>query len=379
MPEQRTHDDEAARLLAAIVTASDDAIISKRLDGEVTSWNRAAEQIFGYAAEEMIGRSISILAAPDRSDEMSLILDHIRRGERIDHHETKRRHKDGHIIDISLTVSPIFDIAGQIVGASKIVRDLTVQRHTERRLREVEAELSHAARLTEMGEMASALAHEVSQPLTAASNYLAAAGIMLEAANDPAVERARAVVNKAAAQITRATDVMLHLRTFVKKGGIERRDEPVANVIGEAADLALIGTRESGVKLQLRIAPHLPLVVIDKIQIQQVVVNLIRNAVQSMQASIRRELTIIAEVVEPHRIEISVTDTGPGIAPEIADRLFQPFVTTKPQGMGIGLSICRSIVESHGGQLSVKPNPEGGASFHFCLPTTEPLLKAIWR
>jgi len=379
MPEQGTHDDEAVSLLAAIVAASDDAIISKRLDGEVTSWNRAAEQIFGYTAEEMIGRSISILAAPDRADEMSLILDHVRRGERIDHHETKRRHKDGHIIDISLTVSPIFDIAGQIVGALKIIRDLTVQRHTERRLREVEAELSHTSRLTEMGEMASALAHEISQPLTAASNYLAAAGIMLEAANDPAVERARAVVNKAATQITRATDVMSRLRTFVKKGGIERRDETVANVIGEAADLALIGTRENGVKLQLCIAPHLPLVVIDKIQIQQVVVNLIRNAVQAMQASIRRELTIIAEVVEPYRIEISVTDTGPGIAPEIADRLFQPFVTTKPQGMGIGLSICRSIVESHGGQLSVKPNPEGGTSFHFCLPTTEPPLKEIWR
>src|SRR4051812_24056439 len=143
MPEQRTHDDEAVSLLAAIVTASDDAIISKRLDGKVTSWNRAAERIFGYAAEEMIGRSISILAAPDRADEMSLILDRVRRGERIDHHETKRRHKDGHIIDISLTVSPIFDIAGQIVGASKIVRDLTVQRHTERRVRGGEAELSH--------------------------------------------------------------------------------------------------------------------------------------------------------------------------------------------------------------------------------------------
>lgn len=365
MPED--HDGESTRLLAAIVAASDDAIISKTLSGIVTSWNRAAERIFGYAEAEMIGQPIAVLATPDKIDEMPMILERVRRGERVDHQETIRRHKDGRTIEVSLTVSPILDGAGKIVGASKIARDLTGQRRVERRLRELEDEISHVSRLSEMGEMASAIIHEVSQPLTAATNYLAAARLLLGGADQPSANQPLSAMNNAATQITRAMEVMSRLRAFLKKGEIDRRLQPITSVVTEAVQLAMIGTRNSGVRIDLRLPPQLPSVAIDKVQIQQVVVNLVRNAVQAMEASPRRDLTISGEAA-PTNVRIAVIDTGPGIASEIASRLFQPFVTTKSQGMGIGLSVSRSIIENHGGELAAEPNPEGGTIFHFSLP-----------
>jgi two-component system, LuxR family, sensor kinase FixL len=158
---------------------------------------------------------------------------------------------------------------------------------------------------------------------------------------------------------------------LVTKGESKQRVQPVDQLIGEASALALIGARDSGVKIQLHIAPQLPNVVIDKIQIQQVVVNLIRNAVEAMAHCERRELMVSAAFGAAGVVEIAVADTGPGIAPEIAERLFQPFVTTKAHGMGVGLSICRSIVEAHGGTLQAEANPEGGTIFRFSLPSAD--------
>jgi two-component system sensor kinase FixL len=490
----------AANLLAAIVESSEDAIVSKTLDGIVTSWNAAAERLFGYTAEEIMGRAIAILATPATADEMPRILETVGRGERVEHYETERRRKDGQIIAVALTISPVCDDAGRIVGASKIarditavkrdadelakreallssiletvpdamvvidergivqsfsaaaermfgytesevcggnvsmlmptphrerhdsyiaryratgerriiglgrvvpgrrkdgsefplelaigelhwdgrqmftgfMRDLTERQHTQHRLQELQAELTHVSRLTEMGQMASTLAHEVNQPLTAAINYLEAGQVLLARDNRLTTERAREPFYKAAEQVERAAQLVRRLRDFGRKGESERRPEPIGKLIDEAAALALIGARDSGIKVQLRIAPELPEVAVDRIQVQQVIVNLIRNAVEAMESE-RRELTVSAAPDGDGGVVIRVADTGPGLAPEVAERLFQPFVTTKPQGMGIGLSICRSIVEAHGGKLRAEPNPGGGTVFTFSLPTAPPV------
>jgi two-component system sensor kinase FixL len=172
--------------------------------------------------------------------------------------------------------------------------------------------------------------------------------------------------------VERAAQLVRRLREFGRKGESVRRPEPIGKLIDEAAALALIGARDSGIKVRLHIAPQLPDVAVDRIQVQQVVVNLIRNAVEAMESE-RRELTVSAAPDGDGGIAIRVADTGPGLAPQVAQRLFQPFVTTKPQGLGIGLSICRSIVEAHGGELRAEPNPGGGTIFAFSLPTTPPV------
>lgn len=490
------HDANLEGLLASIVESSDDAIISKTLDGIITSWNKAAERIFGYTAEEMIGQPIAILAGPGRESEMPLLLARIRDGERVQLLETRRRRKDGRVIDVALTISPVRDCEGRIIGASKIVRDITEARHdhaaliereahlrsildtipdgmvvidergiiesfsaaaehifgytpaevqgrnvsllmpsphreshdgylarylatgerriigvgrivagqrkdgtvfpmelsigemnlagrrrftgfvrdlserqrTERRVQELQSELSHMSRLSEMGQMASALAHEVNQPLTAATNYLEAVRLLLANPASAGAAKVPQFIDNVAAQIGRASDIIQRLRAFVKKGEPSERPEDVTKVIEEASALALIGAKNKGVKVEMHAPTGLPPVLIDKVQIQQVLVNLLRNAVEAMEAGKRRELTIMLSAEEPDRVAIGIADTGPGIAPEIADRLFQPFVTTKAQGMGVGLSICRSIVEAHGGRLEVEANPGGGTIFRFSIP-----------
>jgi two-component system, LuxR family, sensor kinase FixL len=495
--DRESSNGQATRLLAAIVQSSEDAIISKTLEGRVTSWNKAAERIFGYTAEEMLGQPISLLAPTGRVDEMRRILDRIGEGGRVDHYETERRRKDGEIIQIALTVSPIRDQAGGVVGASKIarditaaklaasalsereahlhsildtvpdgmvvidergiiqsfsataermfsytaeevrgrnvgmlmpspyredhdgyiarylatgerriiglgrvvagqrkdgstfpmelsvgevqgekhrlftgfVRDLTERQRTLKRVQELQSELLHVSRLTEMGQMAAALAHEINQPLTAATNYVEAAHLLFSGSDSASAQRAGAAMDNALGQMNRATQIIRRLRDFVRKGEAQQRAEDIAKIVEEAAALALIGAKERGIKVQLRAAPQLPQVLIDKVHIQQVVVNLMRNAIEAMEGSVRRVLTISTEMVEDGLIRICIADTGPGIAPEVASRLFQPFVTTKAQGMGVGLSICRSIVEAHSGRLWVEANPEGGTIFRFTVPS----------
>jgi len=248
------------------------------------------------------------------------------------------------------------------------MRDLTERQRTLRRLQELQFELSHVSRLTEMGQMASALVHEINQPLTAVTNYLEAAQLLLGGDSSEAIERTISAVDKTLGQVTRAAQIIRRLREFVRKGEPQQRTESIGKIIEEAAALALIGAKDRGVKVQLQLAPQLPDVRIDKVQIHQVVVNLIRNAIEAMEASHRRDLTISAKLIDQGVVVISIIDTGPGIAPEVAVRLFQPFVTTKAQGIGVGLSICRSIVEAHNGRLWAAPNPDGGTIFHFTVP-----------
>jgi two-component system sensor kinase FixL len=247
------------------------------------------------------------------------------------------------------------------------IRDLTERQQTEARLQELQSELVHVSRLTAMGEMASALAHELNQPLSAIANYMKGSRRMLEAGTDDRSALLRDAMDKAAEQALRAGQIIRRLREFVARGESERRVESVKKLVEEASALALVGAKDQGVRVRFQFDPTIDLVLADKVQIQQVLLNLLRNAVEAMESSQRRELAISTAPDKDGMLAISVADTGSGISPDIASHLFQPFITNKRNGMGVGLSISRTIVEAHGGQIGASPNPAGGTTFRFTL------------
>ena len=236
------------------------------------------------------------------------------------------------------------------------IRDLTERQQTEARLQELQAELVHVSRLTAMGEMASALAHELNQPLSAIANYMKGSRRLLENNADERAGQVRDAMDKAADQALRAGQIIRRLRDFVARGESERRVEDVKKLVEEASALALVGAKDKGVRVRFEFAPRVDFVLADKVQIQQVLLNLMRNAIEAMEGGERRELVVSTAATPDNMVEISVADTGTGIAPEIGAQLFQPFVTTKAQGMGVGLSISRTIIEAHGGSIAPRPN-----------------------
>lgn len=497
---KRRDESRSQSRLAAIIASSDDAIVAMTLDGAVTDWNRGAETIFGYPAGEMIGKSITRILPVGKENEEREILARIGRGERIEHFDTKRQRKDGRIIDVSVTVSPLADEEGRIVGASKVardvtaamasqqallereahlksvldtvpdamividtrgliqsfsaaaektfgysaaeatgrnvsmlmpepdrgrhdayiarylatgekriigigrlvvgqrrdgatfpmelaigevrlgekrfftgfVRDLTEREQTQQKLRELQAELVHMARFTALGEMASTLAHELNQPLTAVASYLNGARRLIDGGKPADLPMARGAIESAAEQALRAGQIIRRLREFVARGESDRQVEDIRALVEEASALALVGAREAGVQFSLRAADDVPPVLADKVQVQQVVLNLMRNAIEAMLESTVRELTVTIHSVAGDMVQVDVSDTGSGIAPDILPDLFQPFVTSKPHGMGVGLSISRTIMEAHGGRLWADARPGGGTIFHMTLRAIAP-------
>jgi signal transduction histidine kinase len=254
------------------------------------------------------------------------------------------------------------------IGANyaRMARSFEAERHDrDRVLQEVRAELIHVSRLTELGQMVSALAHEVNQPLTAVGSYVRAGRRLLHAGETTKADDA---LQKAVDQVTRASHVIQRLRQFVKKNDGQRGTEDVRRTIEESVVLAMLGAEGRRVRLEMQFAPDASLVFIDKVQIQQVLLNLTRNAMEAMQTSMRRDLVIRTTRSADGMVEVSVADSGPGLAPAIREKLFQPFMTTKSAGMGVGLSICRTIVEAHGGRIWVADRAGGGTEFHFTLP-----------
>jgi two-component system sensor kinase FixL len=260
---------------------------------------------------------------------------------------------------------------GDRVFFTGFIRDLTERAESAARLQEIQGELARLARLNELGEMASTLAHELNQPLSAIANYTQGCLRLLGDVEQALAAKLRGALEETARQSLRAGQIIRHLREFVMRGETERVPEDIRKIVEEAGALALVGSRERGVKTVFDFAPKVDLVLTDRVQIQQVLINLMRNAMEAMRDSVRRELSVRVAPGRDDDIVIEVSDTGPGIPDEVAARLFQPFVTTKPSGMGIGLSISKRIVESHGGTISVAHNAEGGATFRFTLPAIE--------
>jgi two-component system sensor kinase FixL len=366
----RTKPERPDLLFRAVVEAALDPIVVIDRAGAIRSANQATERIFGYKAAELVGRNVKILMPePYAAEHDSYIANYLRTGEKkiigIGRDVSGRR-KDGAIFPMSLAVADT-QVDGETIFVG-IIHDLTERQAAGRRIEDLQAELLHASRLSVMGQMASTLAHELNQPLTAVMNYLAAAQQLLQ--NDPqSAERAGGLLGRAVAQAERAGDVIRNLRQFVSKGLTERRSESLNRLVEEALGLAMVGARQSGVRVSLDLDRNLPPVFVDGVQIQQVVLNLVRNAAEAMEVVERRELTVATRWIAGENLaEVRVVDSGPGISRDIADRLFQPFVTTKKTGMGLGLSICREIVEAHHGHLTVAPNPSGGTVFRLTLP-----------
>ncbi len=362
-----------ARLRSILQTVPDAMIIIDER-GRIESLSTTAERLFGYAMDEVAGKNIKMLMPTPHREQHDGYLER--------YHATGKRHiigigrivtgqrKDGTTFPMHLTI-------GELRSADKhyftgFIRDLTDQQLTESRMKELQSELTHMSRFTALGEMASTLAHEINQPLTAINNYLRGSQRLLDRIDDPSAPLLREAIGKAADQALRAGDIIRRLREFVARGDSERRTESLPKLIEDASTLALIGAKENGIAVEFRLDPAADLVIADRIQIQQVLVNLIRNAIEVMaEVSGHRALHIETRANADKTVEISVADTGTGLAPEVARHLFQPFVTTKQKGMGLGLSICRTIVEAHGGKIWVDARPEGGTIFRFTLRTAD--------
>ena len=354
--------------LESILDTVPDAMIVIDEHGVVRSFSAAAERLFGWAAGEMLDRNIKILMpTPYRENHDGYLARYLTTGERrvigMGRVVVGER-KDGSTFPMELSVGEMR--SGQQRFFTGFVRDLTDRQETEARLQELQGELTHMSRLTAMGEMASTLAHELNQPLSAIANYLKGSTRLLQAETID-IPRVRDAIEKAGDQALRAGEVIRHLRDFVARGETDRFTESLPKLIQEASALALLGAKERNVRVLFRFAPEPDLVVADKIQIQQVVLNLVRNALEAMDSVSRRELVISTEPGEEGMAQVSVIDSGPGLAPEVASRLFEPFFTTKAMGLGVGLPICRTVIEAHGGRIWTEPNPSGGTIFRFSL------------
>jgi len=368
-PRAACGDDEAQ--LRSILETVPDAMVVIDETGTIERFSRAAERLFGYAAAEVLGRNVSLLMpSPYREQHDGFLARYRATGERriigIGRIVVGRR-RDGSTFPMELAV-------GEAVAAGRrvftgFIRDLTEAQQSRARLQELQLGMAQLARLGTMAQLGAALAHALNQPLTATANYIRAAERLL-AERAPNLARAGEALARAAAQTARAAQIIHRLRAFAPGTEPTLRAEPVAGMIEEAIALALAGGEAEGVRVTLSFPPDLPPVLADRGQVQQVLVHLLRNAVEAMEASPRRAL-VVAASVEPGggSLRISVADTGPGVPAHVAEKLFQPFVTGKPGGIGLGLSICRAVAEAHGGTLAMTPGPAGGAAFVLTLPT----------
>lgn len=362
--------EKRERHLSSILATVPDAMIVIDEQGVVVSFSAAAERLFGYGENEVIGKNVNVLMpAPDRQLHDSYIRRYLETGE-------------AHIIGIGRIVSglradgstfPMKLSIGETISDGHehlftgFIQDLTERQEFEARLEQAKAELLHVSRISAMGTMASTLAHEINQPLTAIAAYGQAITDLLERDED----LDRAVLAEAfddmSQQAIRAGSIVQRLREFVGRGEASKTIENLPALINEASALALVGTRERGISPQFFYDPDASPVFVDRVQIQQVLVNLMRNAIQAMDESPIRNLSVSTALLDQETVQVTVADTGPGLDPAIRDRLFEAFASTKGDGMGLGLSICRTIVEAHGGRITTRDAQGGGTVFLFTL------------
>ena len=374
-------ESELASRLAAIVESSADAIIGKTLDGTITSWNAGAAHIYGYTAAEVVGSNVSVLIPPDHAGELAPILDRLRRGERIEHFETKRRCKDGRVIDVSVCISPIRDGSGAVVGASTVARDMS-ERNLAEAVRAAMAQERHQSeRLRTLGQLAGGIAHDFNNLLAAILSY---SGFVVDASADRPSVRADAEQVQAAAQ--RAARLTRQLLIFSRQDAAEIEVLDLNVIIADMRRLLSSSIRSAGAEtdIELRVCPvaHLAVIAGDRGQVEQVLLNLAVNARDAMpQGGTLTIGTRVTELDEAYArlhpgvspgpyVELSVSDTGTGMSAEVRQRIFEPFFTTKPagEGTGLGLATVHSIVTEAGGSMSVDSKEGTGTTFRLCFP-----------
>ena len=361
----------AASEWKALLDATVDAIIVIDHKGHVESFNAAAEAIFGFTAQEVIGKNVSLLMPePHKSAHDGYLGNYLNTGNaRIigSGREAQGKRKDGAVFPVDLSVGEI-----QTEGPPKfvgIIRDTTERKQSEEEVHQTRERLAQFGRLSTLGEMAAALAHELNQPLTAIATYTQACQRLIESGQSDDDE-ILATLKKCHAQAQRAGEVVRRLRHFVKKRELGRQEVNCDELIHDLAALAEVDARNNGIPLTIDVAKGLPKLMVDAVQIQQVILNLIRNGIDAMLNMDHFDdgISVSASRFEDDQVKIAVTDHGSGLTEEAEQNIFQPFFTTKSSGLGLGLAICRSIIESHGGILSCTRNPSGGTTFSFTLP-----------
>ncbi|WP_245350338.1 PAS domain-containing sensor histidine kinase [Bradyrhizobium sp. UFLA03-84] len=358
-------------LLQSILDTVPDAMVVIDASGIIESFSSTAERLFGYGADEVCGRNVAMLMPPSYSEEHDRYIErYIRTRERRiigNVREVSGQRRDGTVFPMELSIGEVLHADRQLFTG--FIRDLSERRRANDRLQELQTELIHVSRLSEMGQMATMVAHELNQPLTAITNYMNGGVRLLESEGDPRA-RLREAMERSAAQALRAGRIIKRLRDFVSRGEIERRFEPVSALIAEAAELASLGIRQKDLLIEVdHVAPDAAILA-DRIQLQQVLFNLLRNAAEAVAEQEQRSVAINARL-DGSDVVISVIDNGPGISPEVQDRLFQPFVSTKENGMGVGLSICQAIIVAHDGRIWAEANPAGGTIFRIVLPRVQ--------
>lgn len=358
--------EELLRRLAAIVDSSDDAIVGKTLDGEITSWNRAAEQLYGYSVEEAVGRSISLIIPSDRSEEMPAILGNIARGEGVHNFESRRLRKDGQVLDVSLTVSPVRDSRGRITGASTIGRDISERKRTEEELAQKTLELERSN--AELEDFTHVVSHDLKEPLRGIEAF---SGFLSEDYADTLDERGQGYLTVLQDSAVRMRDLIDDLLQLSRIGRIKSQYATVstASLAGEVADAIQFSLKEKGV--DLRIQEHLPTLVCDPVRIRQVLENLISNAIKYNDKP--HPIIEIACSEGPDAYTFSVRDNGHGIDSKYHEKIFRIFqrlvLREEHEGTGVGLTICKKIVEGHGGKIWVESDGPGhGSTFLFSIP-----------
>jgi len=360
--------------LRSILATVPDAMVIIDEKGAILSFSAAAEKMFGYTEAEVVGENVSMLMpSPDRERHDGYLAHYRRTGERKMigiGRVTNARRRDGNTFPIELSIGEA-RIDDQRIFTG-FIHDITQRQQAEAQLKDLQAELAHVGRVSEMATLASSLAHELNQPLTAVTSYCQSIRRLARGEADSQTRELIAeAADEAANEALRAGEIVRRLRDFFARGETERHIEDLPRLITEANALALVGSRELGVEVQVALDPGINLVLADRVQIQQVLINLIRNALDAMSGSEERLLTISTAASSDDLVTIAVQDTGTGISQSVADQMFQPFVTSKRTGMGIGLSICRTIIEAHGGRIWFEAAPEGGTIFRFTLPWVE--------
>jgi len=355
--------------LRSILSTVPDAMVVIDEAGIILSFSAAAQKLFDYSESDVIGRNVSMLMpSPDRERHDGYLHRYLETGEKRiigTGRVVFAMRKDGTPFPIRLSIGEAADGKQRIFTG--FIQDLTERRLTEEKLQTLQSELIHVSRVSAMGTMASTLAHELNQPITAVANYVEAIRDQLADPNPEDFEMMREALDDTAKEAIRAGQIVRRLRDFVARGEVEKTVEKLPELINEASVLGLMGAREKGIDPTFDLDPYASPVLVDKVQIQQVLINLVRNACEAMSESPERRLSVVSRADQPGFVRVTVSDTGPGVAPAVAEQLFSAFVSTKSEGMGLGLSICRTIVEANGGRIWMEPREGGGTDFHFTL------------
>ena len=353
-----------------MVDAALDGMVVIDASGTVLLYNAACERLFGYSAEEVLGKNVKLLmTSPDRRNHDTYIRSYLRTGvARVigKGRDVTGRRKDGSTVPLRLSVGELRDYADATLFIGTL-HDLTETLRTRARIEELQTELMLVARASAVGEMGSALAHELTQPLSAVVGFVEASAELIDQVGGEVPSKVREYMDQAVTQSLRAGHIIRLLREFATRGDTERTVRDINVVVEETCRLATLGTAADGIDLTLSLAADLPPVLIDHVQIQQVVLNLVRNSIDALE-DVETPAITVATVPGREEVDVVVSDNGPGLPSEVRERAFEPFVSTKPDGIGIGLSICRTIVETHGCKISVDTSTDRGTAFRFSVP-----------